>query len=144
MSLLLCQDSVGYFLFTLSVLTSAALRTHIRRTRTTTTKTTKGPSYYDMPENAMPYKRTKVFEANSIPKGLQNNHNTAAGVWALIHVLRGTLLYVVAPDERSQSEQSFILDEHCNGLIAPRAYHRICALSDDMQCYVEFLKIPCA
>jgi tellurite resistance-related uncharacterized protein len=100
-----------------------------------------GPSYYSMPPAAEAYKKTKTFSADSIPVALQNNHNTAGGVWALIYVLRGELRYIVAPDEHCASEQTFSLDTTCLGLIQPKSYHRIQAMSDDVQCYVEFWKV---
>lgn len=47
----------------------------------------------ELPKGLIAYKRTPVFDENSIPAGLRREHRTKPGVWALIHVLEGKLLY---------------------------------------------------
>lgn len=44
-------------------------------------------------EGLTAYKRTPVFDQDSIPAGLRREHRTRPGVWALIHVLKGKLLH---------------------------------------------------
>ena len=49
----------------------------------------------EFPENLTPYKQTPTFTQDTIPSGLQKEHNTKAGVWGQIHVLTGSLRYEV-------------------------------------------------
>lgn len=42
-----------------------------------------------------PYKRTPVFDENTLPAGLRKEHRTKPGVWGLIRVLEGRLRYRV-------------------------------------------------
>ena len=46
-----------------------------------------------IPADMKSYKKTPVFDRHSAPNGLQREHATAAGVWALLHVLSGTLTF---------------------------------------------------
>lgn len=39
------------------------------------------------------YKRTPVFDETTLPAGLRKRHSTKAGVWGVIHILEGKLLY---------------------------------------------------
>jgi tellurite resistance-related uncharacterized protein len=38
---------------------------------------------------AKPYKRTPVFDENTLPAGLRREHRTEPGVWGIIRVLEG-------------------------------------------------------
>jgi len=42
-----------------------------------------------------PYKRTSVFDENTLPPGLRREHRTKPGVWGIIRVLDGRLRYQV-------------------------------------------------
>lgn len=135
------EDCLGAAIFCAVVFLSAVVRPIIRpNDGPLKEKIHLGPEYYCLPVGAKPYKQTKTFTVDTIPGALKNDHRTAEGVWGLVHVCKGELKYVVAPDEYSSSEQTFILDETCCGLIEPMALHRIEASSDDVQCYVEFWK----
>ena len=46
-----------------------------------------------VPANLTSYKKTPVFDQDNVPKGLQQEHATARGVWALLHVLSGSLSF---------------------------------------------------
>lgn len=132
-------------LFTVSIGGVFAAQNHTRNMDNSNSGKRKpyvGPSHSNMPQTAEAYKKTKLFHAGTIPNALQNNHNTATGVWGLIHVVRGQLRYTVTADDRNPSEQVFDLDESCCGLIEPKSYHRIQAMTDDVCCYVEFWKVP--
>ena len=41
---------------------------------------------------AKPYRTTPVFDQDSLPAALRQDHSTKAGVWGLIRVLGGRLL----------------------------------------------------
>lgn len=101
-----------------------------------------GPVYYSMPKNAEAYKKTKVFTESSIPEALKNNHSTSAGVWGLVHVLKGRIRYSVAPDNHCNTEQHYTIDAEYTALIIPKALHRVTVLTEETEFYVEFWKIP--
>src|SRR5690349_378221 len=51
-----------------------------------------------MPSSALPagliaYRRTPIFDQDTIPAGLRREHRTAPGVWGLITVLEGRLRF---------------------------------------------------
>ena len=48
-----------------------------------------------LPENTRPYKRTPIFNENTVPKGLLRNHNTKNGVWGLLTVEKGEIEYTI-------------------------------------------------
>lgn len=88
-----------------------------------------------IPDNVNPYKRTPVFNASSIPKGLLKAHQTKQGTWGKIVILNGQLLYRIL--EPAVSE--FILSPEKYGVVEPQILHEIAALGD-VELYVEFYK----
>ena len=70
----------------------------------------------ELPDDFRPYKRTAVFQAESVPAGLTSSHSTKPGVWAKIQVLAGQLRYVVT----EPINQAFLLDSEHVGLLLPK------------------------
>lgn len=85
-----------------------------------------------LPDGLTGYKRTAVFDQDSLPDGFKKNHNTKKHVWAVIHVLSGELRYTIA--ETGDSE---ILNPDKNGIIRPQQLHRVEAIGE-VSFYVEF------
>lgn len=78
----------------------------------------------EFPEGLHEYKRTPVFTEATIPAGLLRDHTTKAGVWGLIEVEAGSLLYTVQfPEERS-----FTLGAGTAGVVVPGMKHHVQAL----------------
>ena len=69
---------------------------------------------------AAPYKRTSVFDENTLPPGLRREHRTKPGVWAIIRVLDGRLRYQVL-DPASE----VILEPGHPALVLPDQFHRV-------------------
>lgn len=89
-----------------------------------------------LPEGCRPYRRTPVFTETTVPAGLLRAHRTAPGVWALIHVLEGRLLYRVL---EPHSEQ--VLDPAtAPGIIEPQVPHEVAPLGP-VRFQVEFHRI---
>jgi tellurite resistance-related uncharacterized protein len=87
----------------------------------------------ELPRQLSPYKRTATFDADSIPQGLLRAHQTKAGVWGKIVVVRGRLLLrILEPDLIETQIES---GEHA--VIAPLQRHEV-EPSDDIEFYVEF------
>ena len=47
------------------------------------------------PSAVLPYKRTSVFDEDTLPAGLRREHRTKPGVWGVIRVLDGRVRYQV-------------------------------------------------
>ncbi len=80
-----------------------------------------------------PYRSTPIFTAQSLPAALRKAHNTKAGVWGVLCVLKGSLLYMI---EETQESQELHAPQHA--LITPLQYHYVTPLSDDMEMRVDF------
>ena len=48
----------------------------------------------DLPETVKPYKKTKIFNEDSIPAGILGEHRTMKGVWGKINIIEGELDYI--------------------------------------------------
>ncbi len=81
---------------------------------------------------ALPYKRTPVFDEDTLPAGLRREHRTRPGVWGVIRVLDGRLRYHVL-DPASE----VILGPGRPGLVLPEQPHRVEPLGP-MRMQVEF------
>lgn len=89
--------------------------------------------------NALPpflkaYHRTATFSEHSIPGGLRREHSTKPGVWGVIHVISGILLYTV-----TSQRHSWILNAGQMGLVEPEIEHHVTPLGA-VSFYVEFWK----
>lgn len=85
-----------------------------------------------LPENVMPYKRTSVFDQDTLPKALTRDHKTKPGVWGVIHVLEGRLAYTNLTPHDEQ-----ILEPDVPGIIRPEQLHHV-QLLGKVQFFVEF------
>jgi tellurite resistance-related uncharacterized protein len=86
-----------------------------------------------LPPGRGAYRITPVFTEATVPPGLLRTHRTAPGVWALIRVLEGRLLYRVLnpPSER-------VLDPSTPpGLVEPGVPHEVAPLGP-VRFQVEF------
>lgn len=87
-----------------------------------------------LPSEVRSYKKTPVFTQDSIPKGLLQNHNTKAGVWGKISVLKGELLYVL----EETGEQTILTPERF-GISKPQERHRVKPLGE-VAFFIEFYR----
>ena len=87
----------------------------------------------ELPQNFIPYKKTAVFDADSVPTALTLSHSTKAGVWAKIHVLEGQLSYVIA----DPISKEFVLDPAFIGIVTPEILHHV-RPHGPVRFYVEF------
>jgi tellurite resistance-related uncharacterized protein len=79
-----------------------------------------------------PYRVTPVFDETTLPAALRGEHNTKAGVWGLIRVLNGEVLYTIL-DPWSES----VLTPGAPGLVLPQQKHFV-APRGPMRMQVEF------
>lgn len=84
------------------------------------------------PTASEPYKKTPVFDENTLPDGLRKEHRTKQGVWGVIRVLDGRVSFRVL---EPASEE--ILEPGHPGLILPDQPHLVEPLGP-MRMQVEF------
>lgn len=85
-----------------------------------------------LPDNLVAYRRTPIFDQDSLPAALRRRHTTKDNVWGLIVVLEGRLLYrlLEPPSER-------ILEPQTTGVIRPLQAHEVEPLGP-VSFFVEF------
>ncbi|NGZ87168.1 DUF1971 domain-containing protein [Duganella aceris] len=76
-----------------------------------------------IPDTVAHYKSTPVFTEESVPAALQRSHTTAAGVWARITILEGSLLYRIT--DASQATEEVLLTPELPGVVEPRIEHEV-------------------
>jgi tellurite resistance-related uncharacterized protein len=86
------------------------------------------------PSSAVPYKRTAVFDENTLPAALRREHRTKPGVWGVIRVLDGRLRYQVL-----DPPSDVILERGHAGLVRPDEPHLVKPIGP-MRMQVEFYK----
>jgi tellurite resistance-related uncharacterized protein len=91
-----------------------------------------------LPQGLHPYKTTPVFTRDTVPPGLLRDHATKAGVWGLVHVLSGAVVYRI-----SDPFEEHRLGPGDAGVVEPQVLHSV-DLSDDAAFYVEFWKAGAA
>lgn len=67
---------------------------------------------------AQPYRSTPLFDEFSLPAGLRRDHSTKAGVWGVIRVIEGALLFERGGESRT-------LTPATPALILPEEAHRV-------------------
>ena len=87
-----------------------------------------------LPPSVRPHHRTAEFTELTVPKGLQANHSTKPGVWGVIHVTSGALLYTIQAKDISR-----LLQAGETALIEPETEHHVNP-KGAVCFYVEFLK----
>jgi len=85
-----------------------------------------------LPPGFSAYKRTPLFDQDSLPAGLRREHRTKAGVWALIHVVEGSLRYRIL---EPHSEE--ILTAGMQGVVQPEQPHEVEPIGA-VRMFVEF------
>jgi len=85
-----------------------------------------------LPAGLRPYKRTPVFDENTIPAALGRRHSTKAGVWGLIRVVEGRLRYRIL-----EPPAEMILDPAHSGIVKPMQPHQVEPLGT-VRFFVEF------
>jgi len=85
------------------------------------------------PDCLQVYKETKVFDENTVPKGLLRAHSTKANTWGRIIVLQGRVQYSL----EDEGDLSFALRPGVAGIVAPERPHRI-ALSQSTRLKIQF------
>jgi tellurite resistance-related uncharacterized protein len=93
-----------------------------------------GPRKMDakLPADVAAYKRTPEFDQETIPAALRREHRTKPGVWALIQVIEGRLLYRILQPPGEQ-----IVSPGVPGVVQPQQPHEVEPLGN-VRFFVEF------
>jgi tellurite resistance-related uncharacterized protein len=103
------------------------------------------PSPRPLPADRLPagleaYRRTPEFSEASVPTGLLRAHSTKAGVWGLIRVLEGQLLYQVTDLRRVPTERLLAAGD-TPGVVEPEILHQV-EPKGSVRFFVEFFREP--
>ncbi|WP_062270174.1 DUF1971 domain-containing protein [Endozoicomonas arenosclerae] len=88
-----------------------------------------------LPDHVAAYKQTPVFSQDSIPAGLLKTHRTKQGVWGLLQVLEGTVIF--CPEQ--EGAEKIKLSSGEQWVIEPEQEHHL-ELDGPVSCFVEFYK----
>lgn len=89
-----------------------------------------------LPEGLVAQRRTNEFNERTLPSGLQRDHSTKPGTWALIHVLEGRLRYCVPFWDYDE-----VLEPGRPGIIAPEVLHFV-EPQGAVRMFIEFYGQP--
>lgn len=87
-----------------------------------------------LPSDLASYKRTPTFNSETVPVALLRDHSTKAGVWGLIHVVTGKVIYRISePDEVHRLAPGTL------GMVEAEVPHSV-KLTGGTEFFVEFWK----
>lgn len=84
------------------------------------------------------YKQLPVWNAESVPEGFKNQHNTKEGTWAKLTILKGSLNFALLDESGAILSEHLFSVEHQPPFIEPEVWHKIASVSDDLQCQLSF------
>lgn len=91
-----------------------------------------------MKDQLICYKRMPVWTKDSLPQMFQEKHNTKVGTWGKLTILKGALKFYVLTEEGEVISEHIFTAENQAPLVEPQLWHKVEAVSDDLECYLEF------
>ena len=95
-----------------------------------------------MPEKLIAYKRMPLWTKDTMPEAVQRKHNTKVGTWGKIIVLKGRLKFVELTEDGEDVASHVFEAGADNPMAQPQAWHRVEALTDDVEWFLEFYCEP--
>ena len=95
-----------------------------------------------MPEKLIAYKRMPLWTKDTMPEAVQRKHNTKVGTWGKITVLKGKLKFVELTEDGEEVASHIFEAGEDNPMVQPQAWHRVEALTDDVEWFLEFYCEP--
>ena len=95
-----------------------------------------------MPEKLIAYKRMPLWTKDTMPEAVQRRHNTKVGTWGKITVLKGKLKFVELTEDGEEVASHVFEAGADNPMAQPQAWHRVEALTDDVEWFLEFYCEP--
>ncbi|HIF5529195.1 TPA: SAM-dependent methyltransferase TehB [Pasteurella multocida] len=84
------------------------------------------------------YKRMPIWTASSLPQMFQEKHNTKIGTWGKLSVLKGKLKFYELMETGETIQEHIFTPETAIPLVEPQAWHKVEAMSEDLECVLEF------
>lgn len=84
------------------------------------------------------YKKMPVWNKQNLPQMFQEKHNTKVGTWGKLTVLKGQLKFYLLKENDEVISEHIFTSESQIPLVEPQVWHRVEALSEDLECYLEF------
>ena len=84
------------------------------------------------------YKQMPVWTKDKLPKMFQEKHNTKVGTWGKLTVLKGKLKFYELTEDGDIIAEHIFTPESNIPFVEPQAWHRVEALSDDLECTLGF------
>ncbi|WP_298443900.1 DUF1971 domain-containing protein [uncultured Ferrimonas sp.] len=85
---------------------------------------------------------TPFFSKDTVPASLLSHHNTAAGVFGQLVVMRGTVTYFGFADENATEPELTVVIEAGKFATSPPQYWHKIEVSDDAQFNINFWSDP--
>ncbi|RHE66038.1 SAM-dependent methyltransferase TehB [Streptococcus gordonii] len=95
-----------------------------------------------MMQDLVMYKRLPIWTAETMPEAVQRKHNTKVGTWGKITVLTGELKFIEMTEDGEELAEHVFKAGEDNPYAQPQAWHRVEALTDDLEWYLEFYCLP--
>ena len=93
-------------------------------------------------EKLVAYKRMPVWNKDTMPEAVKRKHNTKVGTWGKITVLKGTLKFIELTEDGKVIAEHFFEAGADNPMAQPQAWHRVEAVTEDVEWYLEFYCKP--
>lgn len=88
------------------------------------------------------YKQMPVWTKDTLPQMFQEKHNTKVGTWANLTILKGALRFYELTEAGEVVGTAEFSPENQPPFVAPQLWHKVEALSDDLECQLAFYCEP--
>lgn len=88
------------------------------------------------------YRQLPLWAHDSIPQAFQRLHNTKAGTWAKLTILKGELNFAMLSESGEIHSEHVFSTAHQPPFIEPQAWHKIVSTSQDIECQLSFYCKP--
>lgn len=89
---------------------------------------------HELPEGLDLLRRSPEFDEATLPGGLQREHRTKAGTWALIHIVQGELKYRIL-----EPATEVVLKPGRSVVVQPEQPHEVEVIGP-VRMFIEFFK----
>ena len=93
-------------------------------------------------ENLLCYKQLPVWTKDTLPQMFQEKHNTKVGTWAKLTILKGAIKYYELTEAGEVVSEAVFDVNHQRPFVEPQVWHKIEAISDELECQLAFYCQP--
>lgn len=88
--------------------------------------------------NLVCYKTLPIWHHDTLPQAFKEKHNTQAGTFAKLVILKGELDFAILDEDGNITSQQHFSVTHQPPFIEPKQWHKIVATSYDIECQLSF------